>query len=66
LWLDIAEYAYNPSTWEAETGRSKIPGQPEVHNEFKASLVYIMRLCLRNKNIIWNTGLNFISASKPE
>jgi hypothetical protein len=26
-------HAYNPSTWEAEAGRSEIIGQPVLHSE---------------------------------
>jgi hypothetical protein len=28
----------NPSTWEAESGGSRVPGRPELHTQFKASL----------------------------
>lgn len=26
------EHAYHPSTWDAEVGRSRSPGQPGLHN----------------------------------
>jgi hypothetical protein len=41
-------HAFNPSTQEAETGRSLWdPGQPDLHSEFQGSLVYTVRPCLR-------------------
>jgi hypothetical protein len=41
------ESIYNPSTWEAEAGKSQIGGQPGLHSNFKASLDYIARSCLK-------------------
>jgi hypothetical protein len=38
--LGIATHVCNPSTWEAEAGGSRVP----------ASLGYIVRHCLKNKN----------------
>lgn len=29
-----------------ELGRFQAPGQPELHSEFRASLSYVVRLCL--------------------
>jgi hypothetical protein len=39
----------NPSTGEAEAGGSHFQGQPELHSKFQASMDYIARLCLNNK-----------------
>jgi hypothetical protein len=34
----IVGYSCNPSTHEAEAGRSQVQDQPELHRKFKASL----------------------------
>lgn len=39
--------ACNPSTWEVDTGRADVQGQPQVHSEFEASLIY-MKPCLKS------------------
>lgn len=45
--LDMLACAYDPRTQEAEAGESLyIQGQPVLHSECKASLVYITRPCL--------------------
>ena len=42
--------AFNPSTWEAETGRSlRIQGQPGLHSEFQASWSYRETLSQKEK-----------------
>ena len=33
-------HAYNPNTWEAEAGGSRVQGQPQQCNKFEASLMY--------------------------
>lgn len=30
--LGVMEHAYHPSTWVVEVGRSRLPGQPGLHN----------------------------------
>lgn len=35
--MGMVSHAYNPGTWEAETGGSqKIHGQPGLHSQFQA------------------------------
>lgn len=41
--------AYSPSAMEL--GRFQAPGQPELHSEFRASLSYVVRLCLSPLNL---------------
>jgi hypothetical protein len=36
--LGVMVHVYNPSTLEAEAGRSWVPSQPGLHSEFKVSL----------------------------
>jgi hypothetical protein len=36
--LGVVMHTCNLSTWEAEAGGSRGPGQPGLYNEFKASL----------------------------
>lgn len=42
--LSVVEYAYDLSTWKAET-EGLVQGNPLMHSEFEASLSYI-RPCL--------------------
>lgn len=44
----IVACACRPSSWEIETGRSRVQRQQRVHNKLKADLSS-MRLCLKRK-----------------
>jgi hypothetical protein len=44
--LDIVVHAFNPSTHEAEAGKS-VRGQPGLVSELQDSQGYIMRACLK-------------------
>jgi hypothetical protein len=45
-------HAFNPSTWEAETGRYlSSRGQPGLQSEFQDSQDYTEKPCLNNKLI---------------
>jgi hypothetical protein len=47
LELDAVVHDYNPSTPEVEVGGFQVWGQPGLHNEFEASLYYIVKPCLK-------------------
>jgi hypothetical protein len=54
-------HSHNLSTWETEAGRLWIKGQPGLHSKFEASLGYITRSCLKQKNshvCVWQEHLN--------
>jgi hypothetical protein len=40
--LKNKNHAYNPSTWEADAGGSKIQHQSGIHSEFKGNLNYTL------------------------
>lgn len=40
----------NPNTWEAETGGSRVQGQPELYRKLQASLHYMMRHYVKEQN----------------
>jgi hypothetical protein len=42
-------HACNPSTQETKGGGLRVPGQPRLHREFKASIGYIVRPCLKKE-----------------
>jgi hypothetical protein len=42
-------HAYNPDTWKAGVGVSRVQDQPKLQSEFQASLGYIVRPCLQKK-----------------
>ena len=42
-------HAYNPSTWEAETGESQVGGQPQ---QLRKALRNLVRPCFKIKNKI--------------
>jgi hypothetical protein len=47
----VVEHAFNPSTWEAEVGRSLcVRGQPGLQSEFQDSQGYTMKPCLKKTN----------------
>ena len=44
-------HAFSPSTWEAEAGKSRGRGQPDLQSEFQDSQGYTEKPCLdKNKN----------------
>jgi hypothetical protein len=45
----MLKHACNPSTWEAEAGRSRVQGWPGQHGEFEANQGYIVRPYLKKK-----------------
>jgi hypothetical protein len=45
----MVAHACDPNTWEAEAGESWVQGQPSLQKEFKASLSYMVRLCIKKK-----------------
>lgn len=46
--LDVIMHAYKPRTQEVEAnGSLKVQGQPEIYSEFKPSLDYMKRPCLK-------------------
>jgi hypothetical protein len=47
FWLGMLVHNCSPSTEEAETRGSWVGGQPGLHGEFKASLSYTGRTCLK-------------------
>jgi hypothetical protein len=47
MQLSMLVHANNPSTWEAEAGGSQVQGQPRLHSDLKASLCFIVGLCLK-------------------
>lgn len=38
------------TTWKMQPGGTHVQNQPGIHSEFKASLKYIVRSCLKEKN----------------
>lgn len=44
-------HTFNSITQDAKAGRSLCLGQPGLHYQFQASQGYILRLCLKNKDI---------------
>lgn len=40
----LVVHPYYPNTWEDDTGRPEVPGDPSPHSEFKDSLGYIETL----------------------
>jgi hypothetical protein len=47
----VMVHAYNPNRNEVEAGRSKVRGHPGLHREFKDSVRYISRACLKGPRI---------------
>lgn len=47
IWPGMVVYTFNPSTWEAEVGRSlSIQGLPGPQSEFQGSQGYTEKRCL--------------------
>jgi hypothetical protein len=46
----VVEHAFNPSTWEAETGRFLSSSQPGLQSEFQDSQGYTEKPCLKKQN----------------
>lgn len=48
--IGLVAQAFNPSTWEAEAGRSLwVQDQPGLQNKFQVSRGYTERLCFKTK-----------------
>lgn len=48
----MVAYSYKPSIWEAETRESRVRVQPVIHTEFRASLGYRGKPCLKKRTCL--------------